>query len=131
MEQERIFADLNRWGGNATLLELCQLLLPLDKWDPERLQAVHIYNNLGEIYRMLGQKVRARENFEEALRILREVGDRRKEGIVLNNLCRIYNMLGQKTPALQYGEEALSILREGADRREGHHPALCVEMGSN
>src|SRR5438270_10496493 len=51
MEQERIFNILRNWGGNAVLLELYKLLLPPEKWHAERLQAGHMYNNLGVVYR--------------------------------------------------------------------------------
>jgi hypothetical protein len=55
MDQEGLFSDLRRWGGNAILLELNKLLLPVDKWHFKPSQAARIYEYLGRIYRTLGQ----------------------------------------------------------------------------
>lgn len=80
MEQEGLFKELREWGGTAILLELYKLLLPPEKWQAERLQAAHIYNNLGVIYRSLGRSERAQTYLEEALKIYEEEGDRVDEG---------------------------------------------------
>ncbi len=117
VQQEGMFADLRDWGGNAALLELCKLLLPLDKWHPERLQEADICYYLGRAYEVLGQKKRAIGYYEQALEIHREVKDRQGEGATLNNLGLVYDALGKKPEALAYYEQALSILREVGDRR--------------
>jgi tetratricopeptide (TPR) repeat protein len=117
MEQEWLFEDLKRWGGNAILLELCQLLLPSDKWHPERSQEADIYNNLGEAYRMLGNRERAREYHEQALCIYQEASDRRGEAWALNYLGRVYYELGDKERARGYYEQALYIFKEAGDRK--------------
>jgi tetratricopeptide (TPR) repeat protein len=118
VRKEGIYADLKRWGGNATLLELYQLLLPSDEWRPERPQVARIYRDLGFIYGDLGQKKRAQESYEESLRLYREMGDRGGEGSVLNNLGWVYDGLGKNKEALQYYKDALGIHREVGDRRE-------------
>ncbi len=120
MQRERIFVDLNRWDENATLLELYQLLLPLDKWKPERLQEMDIYNELGLVYADLGQNEEARECLEQALSINREVGDRERESIILNKLGMVYADLGMKEEARENLEQALDIDKKFGDRtREG------------
>ena len=98
MLEEGLFSDLERWGRNVVLLELCQLLLPSREWQPERSQEALIY-------------------FEKALRIRREVGDRRGEGVTLNNLGLVYNALGKQQEALSYFQQALDIRRKVGDRR--------------
>src|SRR6266702_4733728 len=118
MQQEGIFADLHRWGSNAILLELYQLLLPSDKWQPEPRQAANIYNNLGWVTSELGQQERARSYFEKALALCRQLGDRAEEGSTLNNLAWVYSELGQKKQSQDYLEQALTILREVGDRAE-------------
>ena len=118
MQQEGIFADLHRWGSNAILLELYQLLLPSDKWQPEPRQAANIYNNLGWVTSELGQQERARSYFEKALALCRQLGDRAEEGSTLNNLAWVYSELGQKKQSQEYLEQALTILREVGDRAE-------------
>jgi tetratricopeptide (TPR) repeat protein len=116
IEQENIFKSVKRWGGNTILLELYELLLPLDKWHPQPGQAAHIYNTLGYINRTLGQMEQAREQFERALIMCREQGDRRGEGWAFNGLGRVYSILGQRDRARSYFEQALNLSRELGDR---------------
>ncbi len=139
MEQEELFADLNRWGGNAILLELYEPLLPVHRWHPQPTQAACIYSNLGAVYSALGQMERAHEYLERALNMCREQGDLRGEGWALNNLGRIYSILGQRERAREYFEQALQICREMGDRGDevmnlnslaGIHRALAQRMKS-
>lgn len=115
MEREDLFMHLKRCGSNAILLELYQLLLPLEKWQPESLQKARIYSDLGDIYKAFGRIPQALENLEQALDIYKEKRDRR-ENWVLNNLGRVYSMRGQIEQAKQYFEEALVISRQKGDR---------------
>jgi tetratricopeptide (TPR) repeat protein len=73
-------------------------------------------NNMAIVYRQTGQIYQALRLNEQALGILREVGDRSGEGTTLNNLGRVYDALGQKPRALEYYEQALGIRREVGDR---------------
>lgn len=120
MQHERIFVDLNGWGENATLLELYLLLLPLNKWKPERLNELNIYNDLGLVYADLGQNKEAKECLEQALSICREVEDKERESIILNRLGMVYADLGMKEEARENLEQALNIDKEFGDyKREG------------
>jgi tetratricopeptide (TPR) repeat protein len=89
MQREGIFPDVRRWGGNAILLELYQLLLPVDTWLQELVQKAHIYSKVGEIYSALGQKEQAVNYYEHALNIYKESEDRQSEGRVLNDLGEV------------------------------------------
>src|SRR5205823_4443546 len=84
--QEGLYADLRRWGANIVLLELYQLLLPLDRWYPVRSQEAEIYSNLGRIYGTLGNKDLALRYYQQALHICTEIGDRQREAGTLNRL---------------------------------------------
>lgn len=117
MQAEGIFDEIKRWGGNAVLLELYQLLLPPDKWKAELAQAAHIYSDLGWIYSDLGQKKLAQEYYELALSNYRTIDDRWGEGNALFNLGLIDNTLGKKDESLQYFGQALSAHREVGNRR--------------
>jgi tetratricopeptide (TPR) repeat protein len=116
MLEEGLFADLGRWGRNTILLELWQLLLPSQEWQPERSQTARIYFEMGAVYSVLGKTQEALSYYEQALAIRREVGNRGGEGAALNNLGGVYNVLGEKQEALSYYEQALVISREIGDR---------------
>jgi len=118
MEKEELFADLNRWGGNAILLELYELLLPVHKWQPQPGQAACIYINLGAVYRTVGQMEQAQTHLERALNMCREEGNRAGESWALNNLGRVYSIVGKRQQAREYFEQALQICRELEDRGE-------------
>ncbi len=106
MEQKDIFGRLSRCGGNAILLELYQLLLPLNKWHPQRLQAAHIYNNLGEVYYALEKKQEAHKYFEMALPLFVEEQNQLGKASVLNNLGLIYSLQGREMQFWGYLEQS-------------------------
>ncbi len=116
MGQEGIISDLKRWGGNAILQELYQLLLS-GKWHPKPSQAALIHNNLGEVYCALSKFREALTHLEQALSILKEVGDRSRQGNALSNLGSVYDSLGNTEQALSYYQQALEISREVGDRK--------------
>jgi tetratricopeptide (TPR) repeat protein len=64
----------------------------------------------------LRQYDKAREHYEAALTIAREVGDRVGEGSTLYSLCEVYASLNQYNKALQYCEAALTVRRDIQDR---------------
>lgn len=116
MQEQNIFSNLKRWGRNAILLELYQLLLPLEKWKPTPTQEKTFFIELGRICRTVGQRERARQYLEQALVLCREVGDRSAEATALSFMGSVYADLGQKEEALKYLEKALNIRREIGDR---------------
>src|SRR6266571_2620724 len=116
VRQEGVFADLKDWGSNAILLELCQLLLPLDNWQPQPWQESGIYYYLGRTYEVFGQKKQAIGYYERTLQINKKEKNRQGEGAMLNNLGLVYNDLGKQQEALSYYEQALAIRREVGDR---------------
>ncbi len=92
MERENILEDLNDWRDYATLQELCELLLPLDKWHAMRLQEARIYSILGESYRILGKIEDAQKYLQWALTKYKELGTRSEEGwtlLELNNPTKL------------------------------------------
>ncbi|MGJ5634882.1 CHAT domain-containing protein, partial [Nostoc sp. CALU 1950] len=68
----------------------------------------------------LGQYPKALEFYQQALAIIKEIGDRSGESTTLNNIGAIYDSLGQYPKALEYFQQALAIIKEIGDRsREG------------
>jgi len=61
--------------------------------------------------------LRYTEWLEEALKISREIGDRRGEGAKLGNMGNTYSHLSEPRKAIEYYEQALKISREIGDRR--------------
>jgi len=60
---------------------------------------------------------KAVEKYGEALRLMREAGDRRGEAMTLTNVGSIYNLLGQPQKALENLNQALTVWRAIGD----HH----------
>ncbi len=89
MDEEYLFTDVRRWGGNVVLLELGQsLLVGINHFDPS--QTSRVYYQLGFVYDDLGQKQEALTYYEQALAIFGQVGDRGGEGVTLWNLGAFY-----------------------------------------
>jgi tetratricopeptide (TPR) repeat protein len=115
MVKESIFDDLSRWGENAVLLELYQLL-SLEQWQPADVHKAYISIDLGEVYRVLGQNEQALMYLEQGLDICQKIGDRAGAGRALTYLGRVHNPLGNKNKAKAYYKQALSVLKEVGDR---------------
>ena len=75
-----------------------------------------LLGTVGLAYRHLGEVEKAIGYHEQALGILREIGDRRREGTVLGNLGLAYANLGEVEKAIGYYEQQLIIVREISDR---------------
>ena len=80
-------------------------------------------NNLGNVYRSLGQYPQARDNYDQALAIFQDLGDRNGEASALNNLGTVYRSLGQYPQARDNSDQALAIFQDLGDR-DGEAKAL-------
>ena len=72
--------------------------------------------NLGSVFRSLGEYVKAKEYYEKALMISREIGDRANEGAWYGSLGNVFYSLGEYVKGKEYFEEALAISVEIGDR---------------
>lgn len=68
---------------------------------------------------------KAIERYGEALRLMREVGDRRGEAMTLTNMGAVYNALSEPQKALEYLDQALTIWRDIGD---GHLEAITLSI---
>ena len=75
--------------------------------------------NLGLVYSDLGEPRKAIELYEQALKIAREIGDRRGEGNQLGNLGVTYSNQGELRRAIEFYEQALrsSVRSDTTGRR--------------
>jgi len=77
-------------------------------------------DNLGLAYNDLGEPYKAIEFHEQALVVVREIGDKCGECTTLDNLGLAYRDLGQSRKAIEFHEQALVISRKIGDwRSEG------------
>jgi len=59
---------------------------------------------------------KAIEQYGEALRLMREAGDRRGEAMTLTNMGTIYNLLGEPQKAIEHLDQALTVWHAVGDR---------------
>jgi CHAT domain-containing protein/predicted negative regulator of RcsB-dependent stress response len=76
----------------------------------------HLIHNIGLVNSSLGKEKEALENFNQALRILRAIGDRANEATTLNSIGLVHKNLDDNQTALNYYYQALPIYREVGDR---------------
>src|SRR5262245_48334401 len=74
-------------------------------------------NNIGVVYRSLGETQKALEKYKEALPLRHEVGDRKGEAVTLRNIATVYRLLGEMQKALENFNEALPLCRAVGDRK--------------
>ncbi len=110
MEREALFADLDRLGGASILLELYDLLFPLENWHATPAQTASVYKNYGRIHSRIQVHDRSLKDYEKALHLYRETGDS-------NGQCQVLIYLGEVwhnsdvARTLDVYLEALSIAR--------------------
>lgn len=109
MQEEGLFVDIQRCGGNAILFELYRMLLPSERWQPEPSQEARIYNEFGEILRTLGQKREAYQYLTNALSLFQEAQNLEGQVKTLNNLGIVYKDLGRLEVAFACYQQALHI----------------------
>jgi len=106
-----------RWQYEQAL-EYYNQALPISREVGDRSGEATTLNNIGLVYRSIGQPQQALEYYNQALPISREVGDRSGEATTLNNIGFVYHSIGQPQQALDYYNQALPIRREVGDRSD-------------
>ena len=76
-----------------------------------------VFGHLGLTYQQLGYVRKAIEYYEQALKISKEIGDRRGEGNRLGNLGIAYSELGEPRKAIEFLKESLAIGKAVEDPR--------------
>ena len=115
---------LDVWGDWTTLVTLHRRLLPDEPLKDEVLLSsemkIFVFSDLGLTYQKFGYVRRAIEYHEQALKIAKEIGDKRREGEQLGNLGSAYQYLSEFRLAIKYHEQSLRIAKDMGDkRREG------------
>jgi CHAT domain-containing protein len=78
--------------------------------------AIRAFNNLGEVYKHLGQSDQALESYQQALDFARKGGDRTAESLILRNIGANQAQTGQYVQALDSYQQALKIATKINDR---------------
>ena len=85
-----------------------------DKISTLSLRATH-HEQLGNMYWLIGNAQNALSQYESALRLYRNLGDKSSEGSALGNLGAVYSDLGDIPKAIDYLQQALIISRDMGD----------------
>jgi tetratricopeptide (TPR) repeat protein len=90
------------------------------------LASLHV--KYGAVLMVLAEYEAAAAEYQRALELSRQVGDRRREMEILAGLSTIHNWYHRPEPALEYGDQALAIARELDDRA---FQAICLATRVN
>jgi CHAT domain-containing protein len=74
-------------------------------------------DNLGRAYYDMGQGLEALKDYEQAIALFRQAGERNGEALVLNDMGPAYAELGQKQKSLEVYNQAIQIWREAGNRQ--------------
>jgi CHAT domain-containing protein/predicted negative regulator of RcsB-dependent stress response len=74
-------------------------------------------DNLGRAYSDMGQGLEALKDFDQAIALFRQAGERNGEALVLNDMGPAYAELGQKQKSLEVYNQAIQIWRETGNRQ--------------
>ena len=102
------------WRTGRKEQDKAKPLIPSQPESERRNQLILL--EVGKRYYQIGKNDQALNNYERALVIHREVGDRAMEGTTLNNIGAVYRAQGKNDQALNNYERALVIHREVGDR---------------
>ncbi len=116
--QSNLYLFLDLWGQSETLVELYSHLLQ-EKYYSQIDKGVmgFLFGNLGLAYSDLGEIKKAIECYMQALKIAKDLGDKKGEENSLGNLGLAYIQIGQVDKAIQNYEQALQIAEEIGDIR--------------
>jgi tetratricopeptide (TPR) repeat protein len=103
-------------------LKLIEQALEIGQGQDRQLESQAL-NSMGGINRKTGHPKRALELYEQALPLMREVGNRDGEAATLNNIAEVQRGTGELQQALELYEQALPLMRE-VGNREGEAATL-------
>jgi predicted ATPase/DNA-binding CsgD family transcriptional regulator len=111
----QVFLSMYRMGNtvkNQESMALCQEGLEIFRRLDDRPGMAQAFNILGELARLAGDDEAASRYYEECLAMVKQTGERLREGMVYGNLSFISYHRAQYLPAAQFAKRALRIYRE-------------------
>jgi CHAT domain-containing protein/tetratricopeptide (TPR) repeat protein len=106
--------NVKSYGGLAALPEYEK---SLELWTAanDRVGMARALNNIGNIYRGTDDD-KAFDHLTRALRMLEELGDQRRAGVVIGTIAIMHFNRGEYPEALEYARRALAIQEKSGDR---------------
>lgn len=111
---------LLRAGGAEGLREAqAKSELAVQQWRElgEPFWLAYAYRQVGAIYRELGEPEKALDFYDEALRLIRNDGDRPREAALLSDLGFTHEQMGERHKAVGYFDLARQLFKAVGDRR--------------
>jgi CHAT domain-containing protein len=96
-------------------LEFFEQALAIAKQIGDTAGSERTLNNIGAVYKKLGQYAKALEFYQQALAIAKQIGDTAGSERTLNNIGGVYPNLGQYAKALEFYQQALVIRKQIGD----------------
>ncbi|MBD2384210.1 CHAT domain-containing protein [Cylindrospermum sp. FACHB-282] len=97
------------------LISLSPLTAQAQTYQQQKNQALRLYQ-LGIQQFNQGQFQEALKTFEQGLVIVRQIRERRGEGVILNEIGGVYRSLGEYAKALEFLQQALAIYKQIDDK---------------
>ncbi|HEU4326542.1 MAG TPA: tetratricopeptide repeat protein [Roseiflexaceae bacterium] len=125
--------DLRYAKRSDRIPQLEHALIAAHRLEERAFQGV-LLNNLGIVYRQLGETRHALAFFKQAITIARETGNCLGEGQILANLGNAYRQQGELRRAMVFFKQAITIARKTGDRlTEGsiltNQGITCMDLG--
>jgi len=106
-------------------IALCEQALSLYLEIDDKPGLAWVYNQIGELSRLLGNYERSRQAYEKSLAVCRQTGNRRREAIALVNLSYAAQYQGEYRQAEDYARQGLALLYE---LRLKYHSTIVLSM---
>ena len=117
------FMDGETHAANRMTLEEKQRWLSvlkglLDETPKDSVEHARLLNDLGRLYRSLGEYDEALNSYKKSLEIFKALDDKASIGSLLNEISKIFWVHGEYAIALRYIEDALAVNRGIGNKKE-------------
>jgi tetratricopeptide (TPR) repeat protein len=118
LRREDIFNCLEQWRQYRELFDLCNMLLPVEKWQALPEEKASLYEILGRLFRRIGQYQEAEQRFKESLDFYESEKNKQAEILEINfELMQLYREAGLSAKAKEQGMLILALADQlGGDK---------------
>ena len=128
LRREDIFDCLEQWRQYTELFELCDMLLPVEKWQASPEEKASLYEILGRISMRMGRCQEAEQYLKESLDFYESEKNRQTEILAVNfDLTQLYRECGQSAKAKEQGMLTLALADQlGGNKGRGLGSRTCI-----